>query len=90
MAPGAGDARVFGAIAASSLLAVAFCYAVIPFTSDVQAAVQPFPGDWAACYRNFVRVGAGRMTVHLYPFLVLYVLAAAAKPSAVESGEAPC
>ncbi len=88
-APGVGDARLFGAVAGASLLAVAFCYAVIPFTSDVQAAVQPFPGDWAACYRNFVRVGVGRMTIHLYPFLVLYVLAAAVKRAAVESDGAP-
>ncbi|MFI5119687.1 MAG: hypothetical protein ACHQM4_04700 [Thermoanaerobaculia bacterium] len=88
--PGAGDTRVFGAVTFASLLAVAFCYAVIPFTSDVQAAVQPFPGDWAACYTNFVRVGLGRMTIHLYPFLVLYVLAAAAKPEAGGGDGAPC
>lgn len=89
-APGVPDVRLFGAVACASLVAVAFCYAVIPFTSDVQAAVQPFPGDWAACYTNFVRVGLGRMTIHLYPFLVLYVLAAAAKPEAVEGDGAPC
>jgi hypothetical protein len=73
------DARFFGAVTALSFAAVALCYIVIPFTGDIVLAVQPFETtEWEACYRNFVRVGAGRMTVHLFPFLVLYVAAAAA------------
>ena len=58
-APAVGDVRLFGAVAGASLVAVAFCYAVIPFTSDVQAAVQPFPGDWAACYTELRAGGRG-------------------------------
>jgi hypothetical protein len=75
----ADDTRFFGAVTLGSFAAVALCYIVIPFTGDVVAAVQPYKSnDWAECYQHFVRVGAGRMTVHLYPFLVFYVLAAAA------------
>jgi hypothetical protein len=79
---GREDAPFFGVVTLGSFAAVALCYIAIPFMGDVVAAVQPYEStDWGLCYRNFVRVGAGRMTVHLYPFLVLYVLAAAAAAS---------
>jgi hypothetical protein len=76
------DTRFFGAVTLGSFAAVALCYIVIPFTGDIVVATQPnVIRDWAQSYRNFVRVGAGRMIVHLYPFLVFYVLAAAATTS---------
>jgi hypothetical protein len=78
----ADDTGFFGAVALGSFGAVALCYIVIPFTGDVVAAIQPYEiRDWAQSYQNFVRVGAGRMTIHLYPFLVFYVLEAVATTS---------
>lgn len=66
---------VLGAVTFASLAAVAVCYAAIPFVSDPVSAVQPFESfEYAACWRNFVRVGFGRMTVHLLPFYVLWVV----------------
>ena len=67
------ETRFFGAVTFLSLAAVAFIYAVLPFTSDIRAGVAPnvYP-TWEASFRNFANVGIGRMTVHLLPFFVLY------------------
>ena len=55
-----------------SLAAVLAIYLVVPFVGDPVAAVQPFEETgFLACYRNFVRVGMGRMTIHLLPFWLL-------------------
>jgi hypothetical protein len=57
-----------------SLAAVLAIYLVIPFAGDPVAAVQPFEETgFLACYRNFVRVGLGRMAIHLLPFGLLAV-----------------
>jgi hypothetical protein len=71
--PGESETRFFGAVTFLSLGAVAFIYAVLPFTSDIRAGVAPnvYP-TWEASFRNFANVGIGRMTVHLLPFFVLY------------------
>jgi len=70
------EKRLYGLVTLASLAAVVACFAVFPFISDPVAAVQPFEySDYRLCYRNFVRVGLGRMTIHLLPFYVLYVLA---------------
>jgi len=71
--PEESETRFFGAVTALSLGAVAFIYAVLPFTSDIRAGVAPnvYP-TWEASFRNFANVGIGRMTVHLLPFFVLY------------------
>ncbi|HQR46994.1 MAG TPA: hypothetical protein PK598_13410 [Thermoanaerobaculia bacterium] len=75
------EKRVYGLVTLASLAAVVACFAVFPFISDPVAAVQPYEyTDYRLCYRNFVRVGLGRMTIHLLPFYVLYVLAVL-KPS---------
>jgi hypothetical protein len=66
--------RITGLVTLGGLLAVVICFAVMPFVGDPVGAVQPFDGDYLACYRNFVRVGLGRMTVHLYPIGCLFVL----------------
>lgn len=71
--PEESETRFFGAVTFLSLGAVAFIYAVLPFSSDIRAAVAPnvYP-TWEASFRNFANVGIGRMTVHLLPFFVLY------------------
>jgi hypothetical protein len=72
------DTRFFGLVTGGALLAVVICYLAVPYVSDPVGAVQPFDGDYLACYRNFVRVGLGRMTVHLYPLACLYAVGAMA------------
>lgn len=80
--PGAvEDTRFFGLVSVGSLLAVMACYAAIPFFGDPRVACQPGETDYLACYLSFIRVGLGRMTVHLYPILVLWGV------SAVRDGE---
>ncbi|MGE5345937.1 MAG: hypothetical protein ACM3JH_08285 [Acidithiobacillales bacterium] len=75
------EKRLYGLVTLAALAAVVACFAVFPFISDPVAAVQPFEQtDWRLCYRNFVRVGLGRMTIHLLPFFVLYVLAVLRPP----------
>jgi hypothetical protein len=68
------ETRLAGLVTLGGLLAVVVCFAAVPFVSDPVGAVQPFAGDYLACYRNFVRVGLGRMTVHLYPVACLFVV----------------
>ncbi len=76
------EKRIYGLVTLASLAAVVACFAVFPFISDPVAAVQPYEyTDYRLCYRNFVRVGLGRMTIHLLPFYVLYVLAVLRPPS---------
>jgi hypothetical protein len=80
------EKRLYGLVSLAGLAAVVACFVVFPFISDPVAAVQPFEQtDWRLCYRNFVRVGLGRMTIHLLPFFILYVLAVLRPPS----GRAP-
>jgi hypothetical protein len=75
------EKRLYGLVTLAGLAAVVACYAVFPFISDPVAAEQPFgQTDWRLCYRHFVRVGLGRMTIHLLPFFVLYVLAVLRPP----------
>jgi len=79
------EKRLYGLVTLASLAAVVGCFAVFPFISDPVAAVQPYEyTDYRLCYRNFVRVGLGRMTIHLLPFYVLYVLAVLRPPSRPE------
>ena len=77
-ATGAGrsvENRLYGAVTLLSLSAVVFCYAVFPFVSDPVQELQPSEfTEYSAAYMNFIRVGLGRMTIHLYPFMVLWVL----------------
>ncbi len=68
------ETRLTGLVTLGGLLAVVVCFAAVPFVSDPVGAVQPFDGDYLACYRNFVRVGLGRMTVHLYPVACLFAM----------------
>ncbi len=76
------EKRLYGLVTLAALAAVVFCFGIFPFVTDPVAAVQPFETtDYAACYRNFLRVGFGRMTIHLIPFFVLYVLAVLRPPS---------
>jgi hypothetical protein len=80
------EKRLYGLVTLAALAAVVACFALFPFISDPVAAVQPFEQtDWRLCYRNFVRVGLGRMTIHLLPFFVLYVLAVLRPPPGHES-----
>ncbi|MDE1977670.1 MAG: hypothetical protein KGI84_10490, partial [Elusimicrobia bacterium] len=73
------DTRFFGLISAGFLSAVGFCFAALPFIGDVTVS----PGrDYLAKYLQFISVGMGRMTSHLYPFLILWALAS------VRDGEA--
>ncbi len=75
------EKRLYGLVTLAGLAAVVACFAAFPFISDPVAAVQPFEQtDWRLCYRNFIRVGLGRMTIHLLPFFVLYVLAVLRPP----------
>ncbi len=84
--PEESETRFFGAVTLLSLGTVAFIYAVLPFTSDIRAAVAPnvYP-TWEASFRNFANVGIGRMTVHLLPFFVLYAARALADASRARS-----
>jgi hypothetical protein len=66
-------ARMSGLVTLGSGLAVVLCYAAVPYVSDPVGAVQPLAGGYLVCYRNFIRVGLGRMTIHLFPFAVLFV-----------------
>jgi hypothetical protein len=60
-----------------SLAAVFGIYLLVPFVGDPVVAVQPFEEtEFLACYRNFIRVGMGRMTIHLLPFWVLFAASA--------------
>ena len=74
-----------------SLSAVVIVYAVLPFTVDVVAAVE-LPGEpgFLPALRNFVRVGMGRMTIHLLPLYVAFALAALPSlgPASVGAGPA--
>lgn len=74
------ETRLTGLLTLGGLLAVVACFAVMPFVSNPVALVQPFVGDYLACYRNFVRVGLGRMTIHLYPVACLFVLGLLSAP----------
>ena len=75
------EKRLYGLVTLAALAAVVICFALFPFVTDPVAAVQPFDQtDYRACYRNFVRVGLGRMTIHLLPFFVLYVLSVLRPP----------
>ena len=77
-----GEKRLYGLVTLASLAAVVACFALFPFLSDPVAAVQPYElTDYRLCYRNFIRVGLGRMTIHLLPFYVLYVLSVLRPPS---------
>jgi hypothetical protein len=86
-----GETRFYGTATFLSLASVALVYAVIPFTSDVRGAIgsDEFP-TWILAYRNYARVGMGRMVVHLLPFFVLYAAAALASRAAREAAPAPC
>jgi hypothetical protein len=69
------DKRLYGTVTLLSLAAVVFCYAVFPFVSDPVRELEPSEfTEYRAAYMNFIRVGLGRMTIHLYPFMVLWVL----------------
>ncbi len=81
-----GEKRLYGLVTLASLAAVVGCFALFPFISDPVTAVQPYEWtDYRLCYRNFIRVGLGRMTIHLLPFFVLYVLAVLRPPSSQEA-----
>ena len=85
--PWEDETRLYGAASFLSLAAVALIYAVLPFTTDVRAAVAPdvYP-TWLLAFRNFARVGMGRMAVHMFPFWILYAVCAGAA-AALELGE---
>ena len=80
------EKRLYGLVTLAGLASVVVCFAVFPFVTDPVAAVQPYEyTDYRLCYRNFVRVGLGRMTIHLLPFFVLYVLTVLKPPAASEA-----
>ena len=67
--------RLYLRTALLSVAAVLAIYLVVPFVGDPVAAVQPYEETgFLVCYRNFIRVGMGRMTIHLLPFWVLFAL----------------
>jgi hypothetical protein len=66
------ETRFLGLVSLGFLLAVMVCYAAMPFFGDIRTACPPGETRYLACYLSFVRVGLGRMTVHLYPMLVLW------------------
>lgn len=74
---GAAETGFLGLVSLGSLAAVVLTYLLVPFTSDPVAGVQPYETtEYLACWRNFVRVGLGRMTIHLLPFYALFVASA--------------
>lgn len=67
------EAAFYLGVSLLGLATVAWIYLVVPFVGDPVAAVQPFEETgYLACYRNFVRVGAGRLAVPFLPFFVLF------------------
>lgn len=78
-------AAAWGLVTLAGLGTVLALFAVLPFTVDVVAGVQPFRSrEFLPCWENFARVGMGRMVVHLLPagaFFVLAVVEDAAAPS---------
>jgi hypothetical protein len=76
VAPASGDTRFLGLVSLGSLLAVIICYLAIPFFGDPRVACVPDEPSYLSCYLSFIRVGLGRMTVHLYPILVLWGVSA--------------
>ena len=75
----------WGLVTLAGLGTVLALFAVLPFTVDVVAGVQPFRSrEFLLCWDNFARVGLGRMVVHLLPagaFFVLAVVEDSASPS---------
>lgn len=75
----------WGLVTLAGLGTVLALFAVLPFTVDVVAGVQPFRSrEFLLCWDNFARVGLGRMVVHLLPagaFFVLAVVEDAGPPS---------
>lgn len=66
----------WGAVLLAGLGTILAIYAVLPFTVDVVAAVQPDPPrDFLGSWKNFTSVGIGRMVVHFLPAGALFVLA---------------
>ena len=87
------ETRLYGTVSFLSFAGVAVLYLVIPFRSDIRGAVAPdeFP-TWVLAFRNFARVGMGRMVVHLVPYCVLYVVSAyasAGTPGRTDGPAAP-
>lgn len=72
------ETAFFGFVSLAALVAVMACYLVIPFTGDLVRGLRPYQCDFLSCYLHLIRVGLGRMTVHLYPYFVLYGLSALA------------
>lgn len=83
------ETSLLGLVTLGSFAAVALCYLAIPFVGDPVAAAQPFQGSYLDHYRHFIRVGLGRMTVHLYPFALLWVVAELRGGGASAEGAAP-
>ncbi len=84
--PESQAARFFGLVTLGSLGAVVLCYVLVPFTGDPVSAAQPFEGTYLESYLHFIRVGLGRMTVHLYPFAILWGAATLACSGSGETG----
>ena len=74
-APAQEDTRFFGLVSLLFIFALAFCFAALPFVGDPTVSCAPGT-DYLVTYEQFIRTGLGRMTVHLYPFFVLWGVAA--------------
>ncbi len=69
------DAPFYGLVTGGFLVAVPLCYLLVPFLGDPRVAC-PGPGAaYLECYLSFIRLGLGRMTVHLYPLMILFGVA---------------
>ena len=87
-APSGYDTRFFGLVSLGFLAAVLLCFAAMPFLNDMHVPGACRPGtNYLVSYMYCIRTGLGRMTVHLYPFLILWGVSAVqdvTEPSAKE------
>ncbi len=72
---GFDEGSFYGLVTACFLAAVPLCYLLVPFTGDPRVACPTPDATYLDCYISFIRVGLGRMTIHLYPLMILFGVA---------------